>query len=96
MLLLAELSSIALINHLGDVLFISAPCTLVAICQLEFLYEYMDEYGNCQPNRVGVVSYALTVSLSISNTFIPGPLSSIILEMYCFTARITFIVTEKN
>ena len=23
-------------------LFISAPCTLVAICQLEFLYEYMD------------------------------------------------------
>ncbi len=27
----------------------------------------------------------------MSRTFIPGPLSSIIFEMYCFTARITFI-----
>jgi len=44
-------------------------------------------------NKVGVVRRKkLTVSLSISNTFIPGPLSSIIFEMYCFTARITFIV----
>jgi hypothetical protein len=26
------------------------------------------------------------------STFIPGPLSSIILEMYCFTAKTTFMV----
>ena len=26
-------------------LFILASCTLVTICQLEFLYEYMDGYG---------------------------------------------------
>ena len=32
-----------------------------------------------------------TVSLSISRTFMPGPLSSIILVTYCFTASITFI-----
>lgn len=34
----------------------------------------------------------LTVSLSISRTFIPAPLLSTILEMYCFTASVTFIV----
>ena len=36
----------------------------------------------------------LTVSLSMRSTFMPGPLSSIILEMYCFTAKTTFMVAN--
>lgn len=39
---------------------------------------------------------ALTVSRSISRTFIPGPLFSIIFDTYCFTARVTFILTNYN
>lgn len=36
----------------------------------------------------------LTVSLSISRTLMPGPLSSIIFEIYCFTAKTTFIFLQ--
>lgn len=39
---------------------------------------------------------SLTVSLSMSSTFIPGPLFSIILEMYCFTASVTFMMAAKR
>lgn len=35
-----------------------------------------------------------TVSLSMSSTFIPGPLLSIIFEMYCFTASVTFMMAS--
>lgn len=40
--------------------------------------------------------WSLTVSLSIRRTFIPGPLSSIILVTYCFTAKMTFMVLNFN
>ena len=38
----------------------------------------------------------LTVSRSISSTFIPGPLFSIIFEMYCFTASVTFMMATPS
>lgn len=38
---------------------------------------------------------ALTVSRSMSSTFIPGPLFSIIFEMYCFTASVTFMMVTQ-
>lgn len=38
----------------------------------------------------------LTVSRSISRTFIPGPLFSIILVTYCFTASVTFMVAMQK
>lgn len=42
---------------------------------------------------VTILATLLTVSLSMSRTFIPGPLFSIILEIYCLTASVTFILT---
>lgn len=38
----------------------------------------------------------LTVSRSMSRTFIPGPLFSIILVTYCFTASVTFMVAMQK
>lgn len=39
-------------------------------------------------------NFELTVSLSIRRTFIPAPLSFIILVIYCFTPRTTSIVNS--
>lgn len=52
-----------------------------------------DPSGACS----GCGRRTLTVSRSISRTFIPGPLFSIILVTYCFTASVTFMVaTQKS
>lgn len=40
-----------------------------------------------------IVDHLHTVSLSMSKTFIPGPLLSIILVTYCLTAKVTFILS---
>lgn len=51
-----------------------------------------DHSGACS----GCGRRTLTVSRSISRTFIPGPLFSIILVTYCFTASVTFMVATQK
>lgn len=51
-----------------------------------------DHSGACS----GCGRTTLTVSRSISRTFIPGPLFSIILVTYCFTASVTFMVATRK
>lgn len=43
-----------------------------------------------------IVGNLFTVSLSMSKTFIPGPLLSIILVTYCLTAKVTFILSTVS
>lgn len=53
--------------------------------------------GYCKGGRIPTRTLGrskLTVSLSMRSTFMPGPLSSIILETYCFTAKTTFMVAS--
>lgn len=69
--------------------------------------KYSPQYQTC-PDRLdlpgpdpsgacsGCARRTLTVSRSISRTFIPGPLFSIILVTYCFTASVTFMAATQK